>query len=76
MVGDIVTLWSRPLHVGRTSIRIQVKVLARARRTPDDNEVTTAEVTMVAVDETGSRIPVLGDSRAGDGHDGPGFSGR
>jgi acyl-CoA thioesterase YciA len=61
MVGDIVTLWSRTLHVGRTSIRIQVKVLARARRTPDDDEVTTAEVTMVAVDKAGAPIPIFGD---------------
>jgi len=64
MVGAIVTLWSRTLHVGQTSIRIQVKVLARARRTPDDDEVTTAEVTMVAVDKNGAPIPIFGGSAA------------
>jgi acyl-CoA thioesterase YciA len=57
-VGDIVTLWAETLSVGRTSIRVRVKVLARARRSPHENEVTTAEVTMVAVDEAGRSIPI------------------
>ncbi len=59
MVGDIVTLWADTLIVGRTSIRVQVKVLARARQTPDDIEVTTAEVTMVAVDDNGRPVPLF-----------------
>ena len=58
-VGDIVTLWAETLSMGRTSIRVRVKVLARARRSPHENEVTTAEVTMVAVDEAGRSIPIL-----------------
>lgn len=58
-VGDIVTLWAETLSMGRTSIRVRVKVLARARRSPNENEVTTAEVTMVAVDEAGRSIPIL-----------------
>ena len=61
-VGDIVTLWAETRHVGRTSIRVRVKVLARARRSPHENEVTTAEVTMVAVDEAGRPIPILPES--------------
>lgn len=59
-VGDIVTLWAETLHVGTTSIRIRVQVNARARRTRDDIEVTTAEVTMVAVNEAGRPVPVFG----------------
>lgn len=59
MVGDIVTLWADTVHVGRTSIRVQVKVFARARQTPDENAVTTAEVTMVAVDEHGAPVAVF-----------------
>ena len=58
-VGDIVTLWADTLAVGRTSVRVRVQVLARARRTRDDNEVTTAEVTMVAVDNDGRPVPVF-----------------
>ena len=57
-VGDIVSLWAETLKVGKTSIRVRVKVLARARRSPHENEVTTAEVTMVAVDEAGRPIPI------------------
>jgi len=59
MVGDIVTLWADTLSVGRTSIRVRVKVLARARQTRDDIEVTTAEVTMVAVDDNGRPVAVF-----------------
>ena len=58
-VGDIVTLWAETLRVGRTSITVQVRVLARARRSPHENEVTKADVTMVAVDEAGRPIPVF-----------------
>lgn len=58
-VGDIVTLWAKTLDVGTTSIRIRVQVHARARRTRDDIEVTTAEVTMVAVSEAGRPVPVF-----------------
>jgi len=58
-VGDIVTLWAKTLDVGTTSIRIRVQVHARARRTRDDIEVTTAEVTMVAVNEAGRPVPVF-----------------
>ena len=52
-VGDIVSLWASTLDVGKSSIRIRVKVMARARRKREDIEVTTAEVTMVAVDKEG-----------------------
>jgi len=59
-VGDIVTLWAETLDVGTTSIRIRVQVHARARRSRDDIEVTTAEVTMVAVNDAGRPVPVFG----------------
>lgn len=58
-VGDIVTLWAETLKVGSTSIRVRVQVHARARQTRDDIEVTTAEVTMVAVNEAGKPVPVF-----------------
>ncbi|MGB5209098.1 MAG: acyl-CoA thioesterase [Gammaproteobacteria bacterium] len=64
MVGDIVTLWADTLKVGRTSIRVRVNVLARARQTRDDIAVTTAEVTMVAVDDNGRPVPVFDEAAA------------
>ena len=60
-VGDIVSLWANTVHVGTTSIRIRVNVLARSRRTREDIAVTTAEVTMVAVDGDGRPIPIYPD---------------
>lgn len=58
-VGDIVSLWADTVKIGRTSVRVRVKVMARARTTREDVEVTTAEVTMVAVDRDGNPMPVF-----------------
>ena len=60
-VGDIVTLWAEALSVGRTSMRIRVTVSSRSLRTNEDVTVTTAEVTMVAVDEQGRSVSIAGD---------------
>ena len=50
-VGQIVTLWAEAIRIGRSSITIRVRVVARDRGNADqDREVTTAEVTMVAID--------------------------
>ncbi len=57
-VGDIVTLWAEALAIGRTSLRIRVTVSSRSIRTNEDVTVTTAEVTMVAVDENGRSVPI------------------
>ncbi len=58
-VGDIVSLWAETLRVGRTSVTVKVNVLARSLHTASDSQVTTAEVTMVAVDDRGTPIPVF-----------------
>ncbi len=50
-VGDVVSLWTKTLRVGRSSITIHVDVRARFRDSEVHREVTTAEVTMVATDE-------------------------
>jgi len=63
-VGDIVSLWANTVSVGTTSIRIRVKVLARSRRTRQDLEVTTAEVTMVAVGGDGRPTEIFPDAGA------------
>ena len=60
-VGDIVTLWAEALSAGRTSMRIRVTVSSRSLRTNEDVTVTTAEVTMVAVDEHGRSVPIAAD---------------
>jgi acyl-CoA thioesterase YciA len=57
-VGDIVSLWAETAKIGSTSIRLRVDVLARARSSDDDVRVTSAEVTMVAIDERGKPIPI------------------
>lgn len=57
-VGDIVSLWAETAKIGSTSIRLRVDVLARSRSSDDDVRVTSAEVTMVAIDERGKPIPI------------------
>jgi acyl-CoA thioesterase YciA len=57
-MGDIVSLWARTTHIGRSSIRLRVDVLARSRYTDEDVRVTSAEVTMVAIDEQGRPAPI------------------
>jgi acyl-CoA thioesterase YciA len=58
-VGQIVTLWAEAIRIGRTSITVRVRVVARDRRNADDDrEVTTAEVTMVAIDHDDRPVPI------------------
>jgi acyl-CoA thioesterase YciA len=57
-VGDIVSLWAETAKIGSTSIRLRVDVLARSRSSDDDVRVTSAEVTMVAIDARGKPIPI------------------
>ena len=58
-VGDIVSLWAETLRIGRTSITMRVDVLARSRGGEDDVTVTTAEVTMVATDDSNRPTPIF-----------------
>ncbi len=61
-VGDALSLYGDTLHIGRTSLRIHVRVRAHRRSDPDQIvDVTEAEVAFVAVDDNGNPIPVLGD---------------
>lgn len=57
-VGQIVTLWAETLRIGRTSLTVRVQVIARERGGREDTEVTTAEVTMVSVDDSGRPTPI------------------
>ncbi len=57
--GDIVSLWAETIHIGRSSIRLRVDVHARSRNRDDDIRVTSAEVTMVSIDEAGRPTPIF-----------------
>lgn len=58
-VGDIVSFYAETLRVGKTSITIQVDVEAvRGIDCMQTIQVTSAEVVMVAVDDSGKPIPV------------------
>ncbi len=57
-VGQIVTLWAETIRIGRTSLTARVQVIARDRGAHADEEVTTAEVTMVAIDEAGQPVAI------------------
>ena len=61
-VGDLLSLYADTARVGRTSLTIRVRVCARRRTDPDQNvNVTEAEVIFVAVDESGTPVPVFGE---------------
>jgi acyl-CoA thioesterase YciA len=58
-VGDCVSFFTETVHVGRTSVRVKVRVWAEGRfSTGSEVFVTEAEVTMVAVDEQGRKVPI------------------
>ena len=63
-VGQIVSLWAETLRIGRTSLTVRVEVIARTRGEREDHAVTTAEVTMVSIDENGDPLPILGEAGA------------
>lgn len=55
-VGDIVSLFAEIVHVGRTSITVRVEVYAeRNYADPITVRVTQAELTYVAIDESGNK---------------------
>lgn len=60
-VGDCVSFFTETLRVGRTSIRVKIRVWAE-RRFSSGSEVfvTEAEATMVAVDDRGEKVPIRG----------------
>lgn len=58
-VGDLVSLFTETLRIGRTSITVKVAVWAQRRFGGGQQEyVTEAEVTMVAVGPDGRPVPV------------------
>ena len=60
-VGDVVSLWTKTLRVGKSSIVVDVNVRARCRDSEEHRDVTKAEVTMVAIDDKGKPTPRFAD---------------
>jgi acyl-CoA thioesterase YciA len=60
-VGDIVSLYTKTVKVGTTSVAVNVEVEVQRSANPSHHElVTVAEAVYVAVDETWKPIPVRG----------------
>ncbi|WP_188582667.1 acyl-CoA thioesterase [Azorhizobium oxalatiphilum] len=57
-VGDEVSLFGTLLHVGRTSMRIEVEAWRRARESDESQKVTEAIFTFVAIDAQRKARPV------------------
>lgn len=56
-LGDVVNCYACTTRLGRTSVTVCVDVEAERYETGDTVSVTTATITMVAVDSTGKSIP-------------------
>jgi acyl-CoA thioesterase YciA len=64
-IGDIVTLYTRTVRTGRTSLQVQVRVVATRVETGENVDVTDATLTMVAVEASGRPIPWSSPPTAG-----------
>lgn len=58
-VGDTVSFYTKTIRVGRTSVTVEVEVEVERLSNGDKVQVTTAEVTYVAVDESRNPIPLV-----------------
>ncbi len=64
--GDIVEATARVVHVGRTSLSVEVSITAEELLTGDRRPITTGTFTFVAVDDEGHPTPIPAASpRAG-----------
>ncbi|RZK87201.1 MAG: acyl-CoA thioesterase [Methylobacterium sp.] len=57
-VGDVLCVYTRVSHVGRTSMKIEVEAWARRFCTQVRERVTQATLTFVAIDEAGRGRPI------------------
>ena len=62
-VGDVLCVYTRVSHVGRTSMKIQVEAWARRFCTQVRERVTQATLTFVAIDDEGRPRPIPQDAR-------------
>ncbi|KQO56157.1 acyl-CoA thioesterase [Methylobacterium sp. Leaf87] len=65
-VGDVLCVYTRVGHVGRTSMKIEVEAWARRFRTQVREKVTEATFTFVAIDDAGRPRAVDLPARAND----------
>ena len=56
--GDIVTIYTQIIDIGRTSIKVDVSVQVKCKVSRQEYEVTNAVFTFVSVDENGKSVPV------------------
>lgn len=56
LVGEVVSFYTRTIRIGRTSITVHVWV--ESERSGQRVPVTEAELTYVAIDDTGKPVPV------------------
>ena len=59
-VGDLVSFYTRITHTGRTSMTVEVKVIAYRDKMPSEEEihVTRASITYVAIDQDRNPAPI------------------
>jgi acyl-CoA thioesterase YciA len=57
-VGDVLSVYTQVVSVGRTSMKIQVEAWAKRFRTSVHEKVTDATFTFVAIDDEGRPRPV------------------
>ena len=57
-IGEVVRVIAEVTYVGRSSLEVEVKVLAMDPRTSAERLTNTSFVTMVAIDEAGRPSPV------------------
>ncbi len=56
--GDIVTIYTQIIDIGRTSIKVDVSVQVKCKVSRQEYEVTNAVFTFVSVNENGKSVPV------------------
>jgi acyl-CoA thioesterase YciA len=61
-VGDEVSVYAEITRIGRTSMAIKTQAWRRERHSEEDEMVTSATFTFVAVDNAGKPRPIEGDS--------------
>ena len=62
-VGDLISLYTRLIKIGTSSIRIHVTAFAERNRGKDEcHKVAEAEITYVAIDENRQPRPVIQES--------------
>lgn len=62
-IGDVVSFYAEVVHVGRTSLTVNVEVYAeRNYAAPVTVKVTEAQLTYVAIDSSGKKRDVSGEN--------------